>query len=201
MASLLRGRPVADAPLDRPALPRYEMMARMRASDPTADGLFITGVTSTGIYCLPSCPARKPKPENVVFYAAEAAARAAGFRPCKRCRPDDFYAGVERDRDAFAAAYGALRDDPASVRDVAAFAGLLGVGPTKLYDLSVRFASAPPGELIHAARIDAAKRLLVSGGPTATEAAFAVGYESVSAFYDRFRKATGTTPGAFACRR
>src|SRR4051794_10921486 len=58
------------------------------AKDPRFDGWFFTGVTSTGIYCRPSCPARTPKRENRRYYPTAAAAQAAGFRACKRCRPD-----------------------------------------------------------------------------------------------------------------
>src|SRR3546814_11225957 len=56
--------------------------------DPAADGRFVTGVTSTGIYCRPTCSARKPRRENVRFYQSPAEAEAAGFRACKRCRPE-----------------------------------------------------------------------------------------------------------------
>src|ERR1700726_1544435 len=56
--------------------------------DARFDGRFFTGVTSTGIYCRPICPARTPKPENVRFFRLAAAAEAAGFRTCRRCRPD-----------------------------------------------------------------------------------------------------------------
>ena len=72
------------------SLTRKMMLAWMLAADRASDGEFITGVLTTGIYCLPSCKARKPKPENVVFYHTTEGARAAGLRPCKRCRPDDF---------------------------------------------------------------------------------------------------------------
>jgi AraC family transcriptional regulator of adaptative response / DNA-3-methyladenine glycosylase II len=58
------------------------------ARDPRFDGLFFTGVTSTGIYCRPVCPARTPKRENCTFHGSAAEARRAGFRPCLRCRPD-----------------------------------------------------------------------------------------------------------------
>ena len=60
----------------------------VRTSDPHFDGRLYCGVTSTGIYCRPSCPARTPKRENVRFFCSTAAARGAGFRACKRCRPD-----------------------------------------------------------------------------------------------------------------
>src|SRR6202046_3852941 len=59
-----------------------------QGTDARFDGVFFCGVTSTGIYCRPSCPARTPKRENMRFYATAAAAQQAGFRACKRCRPD-----------------------------------------------------------------------------------------------------------------
>src|SRR5690349_18044540 len=92
--------------------PRSEIMATVTRLDPDTawaafmrrdrswDGRIIGAVKSTGIYCKPSCPARRPKRENVDFYATGEEARAAGFRPCLRCKPDE----VGRDREAVAAA-------------------------------------------------------------------------------------------------
>ena len=60
----------------------------MRSRDPRYDGFFIVGVTSTGVYCRPSCPARLPQRRNVRLFASAAAAQASGFRACKRCEPD-----------------------------------------------------------------------------------------------------------------
>lgn len=174
------------------------MLARMRARDASADGHFLTGVTTTGIYCLPSCPARKPKAENVVFFASEGEAREAGLRACKRCRPDHFYAGTDPDCDRLLAALADLQRDPTAIPDVAALAARVGLGHSKLHTLARRCAGTTPAELIHAGRVHAAKRLLQLGKVGATEAAFAVGYESVSAFYARFKRATGMTPRAFA---
>lgn len=180
------------------SLPLDAMLACMYASDRSADGRFLTGVLTTGIYCLPSCPARKPKAENVVFFASEGEARAAGLRACKRCRPDQFHAGRDPDRERLAAALAALEQDPSAFPDVASLADRAGVGVSKLYTVVRRCAATTPGEIIHASRISVAKRLLREGEVGATEAAFAVGYESVSAFYERFRRATGLTPREFA---
>ncbi len=73
---------------------RDTMLSPMQAADAAYDGRFITGVLSTGIYCLPSCRARKPLPHNVEFFDSPTIAQAAGLRPCLRCRPDAFYADV-----------------------------------------------------------------------------------------------------------
>src|SRR5262245_65805039 len=62
--------------------------AAVRARDATADGTFVYSVKTTGVYCRPSCGARPARPENVAFHASAAAAERAGFRPCKRCKPD-----------------------------------------------------------------------------------------------------------------
>ena len=75
-------------------LPREEMLTALRERDRSYDGLFYAAVTTTGIFCRPSCPARDPKPEHVEFYATTREALVAGFRPCKRCRPLDPEAGT-----------------------------------------------------------------------------------------------------------
>ncbi|HEX9005810.1 MAG TPA: Ada metal-binding domain-containing protein, partial [Bacteroidota bacterium] len=67
--------------------PAPEMERAYRTSDPTYDGIFYLGVKSTGIFCLPSCGARKPRPQNVEYFATPREAVFAGYRPCKRCRP------------------------------------------------------------------------------------------------------------------
>ncbi|MDD3798482.1 MAG: Ada metal-binding domain-containing protein, partial [Novosphingobium sp.] len=79
------------------------MRAAFAARDRSQDGRFVAAVRSTGIYCRPSCPARRPRPENVAFYPDNAAAEAAGFRPCRRCKPDE----AARDAQAVARAVAA----------------------------------------------------------------------------------------------
>ena len=82
-----------------------EAWAAFERRDRTWDGRVFGGVKTTGIYCRPSCPARRPKRDNVVFYADSEAARAAGYRPCLRCLPDD----VSREAVALDKAYDLLR--------------------------------------------------------------------------------------------
>ena len=76
--------------------PRTEMERAFLASDATYDGLFFTAVRTTGIFCTPSCPARKPHPQNVEFFATVSDAVFAGYRPCKRCRPNEPPLAVRR---------------------------------------------------------------------------------------------------------
>lgn len=173
------------------------MLRRMMTRDASSDGLFLTGVVTTGIYCLPSCPARKPNPENVVFYATETDAQEAGLRACKRCRPDDFNAGRDSDRDRLTAALNQIVRDPLSVLDPPTLAKQMGVGLSKLHRLTRHHHQSTPGELIHRGRIEAAQELLHTSLMGATEVALAVGYESVSAFYARFKHQTGSTPAAW----
>ena len=89
--------------VDFPPLDQQTMMRAMMEGDASYDGAFYTGVRTTGIYCRPSCPSRKPRPENVVFFSLPEVAALAGFRACKRCRPQDIEAAdpqVELVRDA-----------------------------------------------------------------------------------------------------
>jgi AraC family transcriptional regulator of adaptative response / DNA-3-methyladenine glycosylase II len=173
-----------------------ERLRRMYASDATADAEFVTGVLSTGIYCLPSCRGRKPLARNVRFFADPAAARGAGLRPCLRCRPDDFWSGRHPERERVEAAVAALRNDPASYPEPAALAAAAGVGATKLHALCREHFHATPAELLLRTRCDHAAAALAAGSPVA-DAAFAAGFASLSTFHERFRRATGLTPAGY----
>src|SRR4051794_5359554 len=78
-----------------PRLSEAKMYSALLASDAQYNGRFFTGVLTTGIYCLPSCKARKPKQQNVRFFPNVEAAREAGLRPCRKCHPDDFARGAD----------------------------------------------------------------------------------------------------------
>ena len=175
---------------------REERLARMYARDRTADGRFVTGVLTTGIYCLPSCSGRKPLARNVVFYDTVEEARAAGLRPCLRCRPDDFYAGRDPERERIEGLVAAVRADPAAFPDPAAMAAAAALGATKLHALCREHYHSTPAALLTAARCDHAARALAAGAAVA-DAAFAAGFESLSSFHERFRRATAMTPAAW----
>jgi AraC family transcriptional regulator of adaptative response / DNA-3-methyladenine glycosylase II len=184
-----------------PAAPlsREDMLARMYASDPAADGRFLTGVLTTGIYCLPSCRARKPNAESVRFFDSEDDARAAGLRPCRRCRPHHFYERYDPDLALAVGIAARVRRDPGSLRALDDVVRASGVGATRLHALFRRHFHTTPAAFLACARVSAARELLAAGpaGAGTGEVAFAVGFESVSAFYDRFRRATGLTPGEY----
>ncbi len=176
-------------------LSREEMVARMLGADPTADGQFIVAVRTTGIYCLPSCrPSRKPKPENVTFYPTPTEARAAGFRPCKLCKPDDFYTGHHAEELLIEELVSRVRQDPGNYPNVAALAPAIGVGTSKLHALLRTYYHTTPATLLNRARIAAAQRALLTESRAVAEIAFAVGYENLSTFNDNFRKYSAMAP-------
>jgi AraC family transcriptional regulator, regulatory protein of adaptative response / DNA-3-methyladenine glycosylase II len=178
------------------SLTHESMLERFYARDRASDGRFLTGVTTTGIYCLPSCAARKPLPENVRFFRSEEEARAAGLRPCLRCRPDRFYRGRDPDLELAEAIAAEVRRAPGRAGDAAALAASSGVGATKLNALFRRHFHLSPAAFLARERVDAARRAL-AGGAAVSEAAFAAGFESLSAFHLNFRRRTGTSPGEY----
>lgn len=173
---------------------RYQLfLARDRASD----GKFITGVLSTGIYCLPSCPARRPRRENVRFFDTPDEARRNGLRPCQRCRPDWFYRGEEWHENLFEQSAAKVRQSPAAFADIAAVAAKAGLSRTALNDLFREHAQESPGAFLRRVRVDHACQLLRKGAKP-VDAAATAGFESASAFHERFLARTGLTPGAYA---
>ncbi len=173
------------------------MIDRMQARDPAYDGRFITGVLTTGIYCLPSCKARNPKPENVRFFPEPEEARQAGLRACKRCRPDDFYRRADPDRATVIKRVDALRRAPAAYASVEAWVEASGWGASKLHQL-VRFHfHSTPACLLRKARVAAAQDLLLGSQHSVAEIAFEVGYESLSSFGEAFRREAGMAPGEY----
>jgi AraC family transcriptional regulator of adaptative response / DNA-3-methyladenine glycosylase II len=175
---------------------RESMLERFYARDAASNGRFLTGVLTTGIYCLPSCTARRPLPENVRFFGSEDEARSAGLRPCRRCRPDHFYQQYDPDLHLLETLLADVRRDPAAFADAAALVATSGIGTTKLNALFRRHFHATPASFLARERVAAASRVL-AGGATVTEAAYGAGYESLSAFHLNFRRLTGLTPGEY----
>jgi len=178
-------------------LEREECLRRFQEKDRAHDGEFLVGVLTTGIYCLPSCRARRPRPENVRFFPDESAARSAGLRACKRCRPDDFYRRFDPDRERVRSLAAAVRADPARFADAAALARHAGLGATKLNALFRRSYHLTPADFLARARVRAAEELLFGQRASVLDAAAGGGFESASAFHENFRALTGMTPAAY----
>ncbi|MEP7316135.1 MAG: methylated-DNA--[protein]-cysteine S-methyltransferase [Sphingomicrobium sp.] len=165
--------------------------AAFERRDRAEDGRFVGAVTTTGIYCKPSCPARHPNRENVVFYATPAEARAAGFRACLRCRPDE----VGRDRIAVARAVAIIEeaDDPLSL---AALAEAVGYAPYHFQRLFTRDVGVSPAAFARSVRARRATDHL-TGGKQVTEAIYDAGYNAPSRFYADAKDRMGMTPSAW----
>ncbi len=180
------------------------MLDRAKARDRSFDGQFLTGVLSTGIYCLPSCPARSPNDENVQHFFAPTQARAAGLRACRRCRPDDFYRGYDPDLERLCEVVATVRRSPGDISGGADLAARVGVGFTKLTELFREHYHCTPAVFLATARIDAACRQLVTSRRRVLNVGLDVGFDSSSAFHDNFRRQTGMAPGDYRgllCRR
>jgi AraC family transcriptional regulator of adaptative response/methylated-DNA-[protein]-cysteine methyltransferase len=165
------------------------------ARDERYDGLFVTAVRTTGIYCRPSCPARHPARGNVRFYADPAAAEGGGFRACRRCRPRDAESWNERlGRIERACRHiEASLDERVSLRALAARAGL---SPFHFQRAFRRATGVSPAAYADARRLERLKGHLRRKDGI-TMAMYEVGYGSSSRLYERAPKALGMTPGDY----
>src|ERR1700722_8915419 len=165
--------------------------------DQAYDGKFLTGVLTTGIYCLASCPARRPKRENVRFFRNPEEARQSGLRPCHRCHPDWFYRGEEWYESLYEQTVGRVRAAPAAFPDIAAIGAVAGISRTALNDLFREHGHESPGAFLRRIRVEHVCRLLERGIKQA-DAAASAGFEGTSAFHQQFLARTGLTPGVYA---
>jgi AraC family transcriptional regulator of adaptative response / DNA-3-methyladenine glycosylase II len=169
-----------------------------KARDPRFDGLFFTGVHSTGVYCRPVCPAPAPKPTNIVYYATAAAAAEAGLRPCLRCRPEAA-PGTPAWNGTSAVVSRALLliRQGAGDTKIDHLAERLGVGSRHLRRLFQNHVGASPRELVMTQRVLFAKKLLRETDLPISQIAFASGFGSIRRFNAAFRKRVARTPSAF----
>jgi AraC family transcriptional regulator, regulatory protein of adaptative response / DNA-3-methyladenine glycosylase II len=174
-----------------------QLYARVLAGDASDNGRFFFGVTTTGIYCLPSCKARKPKPENTRFFPTAEAARASGLRPCKKCHPDDFARGADHVLESIEQLVSEIRATPAAFRDARAIVKRSGFGPTRLFELFRQHYHATPADVLLRARLSSAKQQLLATTTPLSDIAFAAGFESLSVFHEHFRTFNGFTPSAY----
>lgn len=165
--------------------------------DHANDGKFLLGVITTGIYCLPSCPAKRPKRENVRFFRDPEEAKRSGLRACFRCRPDSFYRGEEYHESLFERTAARVLGDPGAFRSIPDVSRAAGLSRTALNDLFREHAHESPGAFLRRVRVEYACELLQKG-VTLLDAASAAGYGSPSSFHQQFALRTGLTPAAYA---
>lgn len=163
------------------------------------DGRLYLGVVTTGIYCRPSCPARTPRPENCQYFPAAAAAVAAGFRACKRCRPDALPGTRHWDArgDLVSRAVRLIADGAVDEAGVAGLARSLAVSERHLHRLLVAEVGATPQQLARTRRAHAARLLIEQTALSLTDVAFAAGFGSLRQFNDVMREEFGMPPRAF----
>lgn len=176
----------------------------LQSRDARFDGRLFVGVTSTGIYCRPICPARTPKFENCRFYPSAAAAQEAGFRPCLRCRPETApdlgsWRGTSNtvSRGLALIADGALDGEEAKVE---ALAERLGVGGRQLRRLFKQHLGASPVAVAQTRRVLFAKQLIHDTSMPMAEIALASGFGSVRRFNETFQQLFRRPPGALRRR-
>lgn len=185
MVTLTDTRPITDSDRWRAVLAR----------DIGADGAFVYGVRSTGIYCRPSCPSRRPGRAQVSFYALPEAAREAGFRACRRCRPDHAPAADHRVA-AVRAACRHIDSATAAPPTLRALAADVGLSPSHLQKLFSRMMGISPRQYADARRL-ARFRAAVRGGDDVTGALYEAGYGSSSRLYERADGQLGMTPARY----
>lgn len=168
----------------------------VQSRDPRFDGWFITAVTSTGIYCRPSCPARTPKRANIRFYADAAAAQSDGFRACLRCRPDAAPGSPEwRWRtDVAARAMRLIADGVVDREGVGGLAHRLGYSVRQLQRVLVAEVGTGALALARAQRAQTARLLLQTTALPVADVAFAAGFDSLRQFNDTVRAVFAVTP-------
>jgi len=168
----------------------------VQSRDPRFDGQFFIAVTSTGIYCRPICPAQTPKPDNMRFYRFAAAAEAAGFRACRRCRPDASPGSAEWNvrADLVARALRLIGEGVVDAEGVEGLARRLAVSERHLHRQLVAEVGVGPLSLARTRRAQTARLLVEQTDLPLTEVAFAAGFSSIRQFNDSMRAAFARTP-------
>jgi len=171
-----------------------ERWASLIERNPDRVAPFFTGVRTTGIYCRPTCTARRPLRQNVVFFESAAEAERAGFRPCKRCQPQ-LAAPRDRGRDAVIAAC-RLLDATTETISLDQLAGAVGVSSSHLLRLFKREMGMTPKHYADARRMRQVQNEL-PGGSSVTRVLYDAGYGSSSRFYDGATRRLGMTPATY----
>lgn len=179
---------------------RYEAV---RSRDARFDGAFFFAVSTTGIYCRPSCPATTPRRRNVTFFPTSAAAQGSGFRACRRCRPDAVPGSAEWNAraDVVGRAMRLISDGVVDREGVSGLASRLGYSARQVQRQLNAELGAGPVALARAQRAHTARVLLQTTGLQASEVAFAAGFASVRQFNDTIKEIYALTPSGLRAAR
>jgi methylphosphotriester-DNA--protein-cysteine methyltransferase len=181
--------------------PDAEMMwSAFLARDPRWDGRFVAAIRTTGVFCRPSCTCRRPLRRNVRFYRDPDAAMRAGFRPCKRCRPELAGGAAEADRRLAARALALMRRAPGEPWTVSRLAHALAMSPSSFTRHFRAGAGTTPVRALATVRLERARALL-DGGARVLDAALELGFGSGSALSRAWRRRFGAAPRAPRPRR
>lgn len=175
----------------------------VRSRDARFDGVFFTGVRTTGIYCRPSCPAVTPKPVNVAFFPTAAAAHAQGYRACRRCLPDATPGSPDWDvrADAVGRAMRLIRDGVVERDGVDGLASRLGYSRRHVQRLLQQELGAGPLALARAQRAHTARTLIETTALPFGDVAFAAGFTSVRQFNETMQEVYARSPGQLRAAR
>ena len=168
--------------------------ARVLARDKTADGQFWYSVATTGVYCRPSCPSRAANPLNVGLHETLEAARATGFRPCKRCHPDG--PSLEAENAALVAKACRLIEDSEEAPSLAELAFAVGRSPGHLHRLFKASTGITPKAYADGRRAVRVRENLTAE-TTVTEAIYDAGFSSSGRFYEKSTETLGMTPSRY----
>ncbi|MGW3198204.1 DNA-3-methyladenine glycosylase 2 family protein [Streptomyces sp. NPDC001118] len=183
-------------------LDREHCVRAVQSKDARFDGWFFTAVLTTRIYCRPSCPVVPPKPENMTFYPSAAACQQAGFRACKRCRPDTSPGSPEWNQraDLVARAMRLIADGVVDRAGVPGLAARLGYSTRQVERQLLAELGAGPLALARAQRAQTARLLIETSALPMAEIAFAAGFASIRTFNDTVREVFALTPSELRAR-
>ena len=165
--------------------------------NPAMDGAFVYAVRSTGVYCRPSCPARRPSRGQVTFFASPAAAESSGYRACLRCKPNEL--ARESEATLLRDACRAIEEEPSQQIQLAALAGKTGISPARLRRLFLNGLGVTPRAYADAIRLRSLKAQLQKGD-NVTNALYEAGYGSSSRVYEGSNTKLGMTPATYGRR-
>jgi AraC family transcriptional regulator of adaptative response / DNA-3-methyladenine glycosylase II len=177
-------------------LDREHCVRAVQSKDARFDGWFFTAVLTTRIYCRPSCPVVPPKPENMTFYPSAAACQQAGFRACKRCRPDTSPGSPEWNQraDLVARAMRLIADGVVDREGIPGLAARLGYSTRQVERQLLAELGAGPLALARAQRAQTARLLIETTPLPMAEIAFAAGFSSIRTFNDTVREVFALSP-------